>query len=467
MRENNYAGLTPRSGEASSQGGASAPTPPNRHPRPYAFWVLALVCMLILCFLFPIPASAHGDAGTGRINGRLLNGTRHNAPVAGQSVTLQMAQGDTARDLTSVTTDAHGMFSFSGLHTDKTINYAVYTLYQGAQYYTDLIDLSSKPVQQVNLTVYEATTSTANLAIVQVNLLVDKVDAQAGLITIAENFFFENLGVTSYVGSLQANGGKPNALRFSLPKGARHLSLSSGFNGYQMVQVDAGFATNAAVPPGTSQFAFSFQVPYTSSNYDFSSTVVYPTLDLSLLVPLDYHVSSAVLASKGTVNANQRTYQQFRAQRLLVGAEIHAELDGLPVPSTAASPSPISQNTLWFIAAVVIMVTIVAVTLFVYGLTRRRVPGRSRRKRTASREAARRPGGERSSASSKARAAPEDQEQALLQELLELDKAYEAGKIKKAEYEERRAQTKARLRSLMNAEPAGRKEAARRHRRSV
>ena len=41
-------------------------------------------------------------------------------------------------------------------------------------------------------------------------------------------------------------------------------------------------------------------------------------------------------------------------------------------------------------------------------------------------------------------------EQALLQELLDLDKAFEGGKITKAAYQERRAKTKARLRALMS-----------------
>ena len=43
-----------------------------------------------------------------------------------------------------------------------------------------------------------------------------------------------------------------------------------------------------------------------------------------------------------------------------------------------------------------------------------------------------------------------DNEQVLLQELLVLDKALEAGKITKAVYQERRAKTKARLRALMS-----------------
>ena len=110
-------------------------------------WGVALLLALVF-LLFPLSASAHAATNTGRIYGQLLDGTKRNLPVAGQSVTLQMAQGENARDLTSMTTDARGMFSFSGLNTDKTINYALYTLYQGSQYYTNLIDLSSRPVQK-------------------------------------------------------------------------------------------------------------------------------------------------------------------------------------------------------------------------------------------------------------------------------------------------------------------------------
>ena len=436
---------------------------------------LALLFAFIL-FLFPLSASAHAitNTGTGRIYGQLLDGTKRNVPVAGQIVTLQMAQGDNAHDLTNVTTDAHGMFSFSGLNTDKTINYAVYTLYQRAQYYTGLIDLSTKPVQQINLTIYDATTSVANIAIIQANVLIDKADAQNSLITISENFFFENLGTTTYVGSLQANGSKPNALRFSLPNNARNLSLRSGFDGYQVIQVDPGFATDAALPPGSSQFAFSFQVPYTTSSFDFRYTIVYPTVNLSLLVPLNIHASSAAMDSQGPFNANQRTFQQFNAKKLLADSQIHVQLDGLPVSQPAANPQPLNQNTLWFILALILMLAIVSLTWFIYRLSRRQTT--SGQKQTPQSSQTSRRGGSgvdarrgplgrpssnvdaqrgplgrpASSSSNDAHPSQKDQQEALLHELLNLDQAYEAGTIKKAEYEERRTRTKAQLRSLMS-----------------
>jgi hypothetical protein len=418
-------------------------------------WVFALALLLAFRFsLFPLPASAHTVTNTGRIYGQLFDGTKRNAPVAGQSVTLQMAQGDNARDLTSATTDAHGTFSFSGLNTDKTISYALYTLYQGAQYYTDLIDLSSRQVQKINLPVYDATSSVTNIAIVQANILIDKADAQSKLITISENYIFENLGLTTYVGSLQAKNSKPDALRFSLPKNARNVSLKSGFDGYQVIQVDSGFATDSSVPPGMSQFAFSFQVPYTTPSYDFSYTVVYPTVNLSLLVPLNIRTSSAAMDSQGPVNAKQQTFQQLNAKKLLAGSQMHVQLDGLPVSQQAANPQQLNQNTLWIILAILLMLAIVGVTWLVYQLSRRRATNRQKQTSQTSRRGRGDVEGERESSdrSSSHDVLPtnKDQQEALLEELLHLDKAFEAGTIKKSEYEARRTRTKAEIRTLLS-----------------
>src|SRR5437899_5960336 len=92
----------------------------------YAFFC---ICMPIIFLLLSLPVHA---ASTGRIFGQLLDGTNKNAPLAGQTVTLQMAQGNNAKDLASVTTDARGSYSFDNLATDSTISYALYLRYLGA-----------------------------------------------------------------------------------------------------------------------------------------------------------------------------------------------------------------------------------------------------------------------------------------------------------------------------------------------
>ncbi len=446
--------------------------------------ISTLFALILISLAFP-PALVHA-ASNGRIFGQLLDGTHNNAPLVGQSVTLQMAQGNNAHDLASVKTDTHGSFAFNNLDTDKTINYAVYTRYQGAQYSSDLIDLSTKSLQQADLTVYEATTSTASIAIVQATALLHKPDAQGGVLSVSEILFFKNVGTYTYVGSLDASKGKPDALLFALPPNARNVSLSKGFDGYQVIQVDRGFATNAALPPGTSQFIFSFELPYTASNYNFSYDVVYPTVQFSLLVPPDVNVTSSALTSGGLITADQHPYRLYQARDLLAGTKIQAQLQGLPAVQSTATP----VSNIWLIVVLLLMLAVLAVTWFLYRFTRRPScggPAINRGPPSVSGDKSRPTVGVRFIGYPTAGGAPiyrgvrgaeridpartdvapegvagsrtgnkvmQRQQQALLQELLDLDKAYEAGKLKKAAYHEQRAKTKARLRALMNEEEA-------------
>ncbi|HLG62780.1 MAG TPA: carboxypeptidase-like regulatory domain-containing protein [Ktedonosporobacter sp.] len=385
-----------------------------------------------LCSLASMPARAAG--GNGRIYGQLLDGTAHNAPLPGQVVTLQMAQGSSAQDLATATTDSHGSFSFPGLSTDKTISYAIFIRYQGAQYVSDLVSLDSKPEQQVNLTVYQATTSTANIAIIQATALLHTPDAQKSSFTVSELLLFKNLDNHTFVGSLDASKGRPNALTFSLPRGARNITFNNGFDGYKAIQVNSGFATDAALPPGNTEFSFTFEVPYTASTYDFSYAVMYPTVSLSFLVSPEIHASSSSLTSQGVITADQHPYHLFKADAIRSNQEVHLSLEGLTLP---AKPAALNAGAIWLIVALLLMLSMLAVTWFIY----------RNRRRNSSQPAA--PG--------KGKAAAKDRKQALLQELLDLDTAFEAGKLSKATYQERRAKAKARLRTLMSEQEIARR----------
>jgi hypothetical protein len=400
---------------------------------------ILLACALFLFALFPRAAWA-SSVGTGHISGQLFNGSQNNASVANQSVTLQMAQGNNSRDLITLTTDAQGRYSFSALESDSSVQYAVYTLYQGAQYFTDLIDLSKKADQQINLTVYDATTSTANLAVVQATILLDKPNAQSGMLTVSEDFFFENLGLTTYVGSLDSSQGKPNALLFSLPPDARFLTLDDSFNGYKNVQVNTGFASTAAVPPGTSRFSFSFQVPYSGTNYQFSYQTVYPTVLLSVLTPLNILTTPQGLTSQGPNNTQSGTYQMFNAQTLGASKSVSLHLAGLPLPVKAPQVA-VNPGLIWLVVLLILLMALVGVCGYLYN-TRRRAA--SAQKRAASPRKSATPLVGKKTAGSK---------EELLKEMLELDKAYEVGKLKKAVYQEQRARLKARLRALMSEQP--------------
>jgi 5-hydroxyisourate hydrolase-like protein (transthyretin family) len=410
-----------------------------------------LACSLLMVLAFPrVSAVAHAaQTGAGHITGQLLNGSHNKTPVANQSVTLQMAQGNSSRDLVTITTDAQGRYSFGALQSDTSVQYSVYTLYQGAQYFTDLIDLSKNPNAQMNLTVYDATSSITNLAVVQATILIDKPNAQSGMLTVTEDFFFENLGTTTYVGSLDASQGKPNALLFSLPSNARFLSLGTGFDGYNSVQVNTGFASTAAVQPGTSRFSFSFQISYSGSSTQFSYSAVYPTVELSLLTPINISTDVQGLTPKGPTNTQSGTYQMFSARTLAAHKSVTAQLGGLPVPIKAtAQQNSTNLNLLWLVALLIVLLLLAGVGGYIYN---------ARRHKAAS--ARNRPVVRKNTIPTSAKKAQATRE-TLLQEMLELDKNYEAGKIKKAAYQDQRARLKARLRTLLNEQPEQRTEAA-------
>lgn len=418
---------------------------------PWTPFVLALVIGVALVLgLFSAASARMVAGGNGRISGQLLDGTNKNAPLAAQTVTLQMAQGQNAQDLATAKTDAHGSFSFANLSTDKTISYAVYIRYQGAQYTTDLVSLADKPQQQVNLTVYEATKSSAKVAVVDATMLMQEPGAHSGAFTVSAVYAFKNLDTHAYVGSLNASKGPPNALLFSLPQGARNVKLQDGFDGYQVIQVNSGFATDAALPPGDSQFAFSFDVPYTNSSYNLSYTTLYPTVSLNFLAPPDIHVSPRGLTAQGTVTGNdQHVYQSFKASTLPAHTGVSLTLEGLTMPtSSGQSSSPLNLGNLWLVVGLLIMIAIIFVTAFIYGIQQRLFPGKGKRRSFFSgRRRYQKPASSRQT----------NRADELLHELLELDKRYEAGKMSKSTYQERRARLKARLRALMSDQEAARR----------
>ncbi len=415
---------------------------------------MAFLFTLIICsslFLGFAP-TAHAASG-GRIAGQLLDGTRKNVPMVGQSVTLQIAQGNTSQDLTTVKTDAHGAYTFSNLATASGISYALYTKYQGAQYTSAEVTLTSKPVQQLNLTLYEATTSTADIAIVRATVLLREPDAQKGLVSVSELFIFRNLNAHTYVGSLDASQGKPNALLFTLPHTARNVSLGKGFDGYSAIQVNSGFAADAGVPPGDSQFAFTFDMPYTIASYDFDYTVQYPTVQLMLLIPPDIRASSSVLSAQGPVTADQRSLNLFQATGLTPNQVVHVQLDGLPVKTLLPGgvSTPTNSGIPWFVIVLGVMVVILLGTWLLYRSTRRTAKtGSSKTSSNKGVVQRRQPKAQPAKKVAAKGSATTAKEQELLQELLALDESYEAGKLKKTLYQERRAKLKAQLSTLMS-----------------
>src|SRR5207237_4725418 len=151
------------------------------------------------------------------------------------------------------------------------------------------------------------------------------------------------------------------------------VSSGKGFEGYNAMQVDTGFASDAAVPPGDSQFAFTFDVSYSASEYDFDYTAVYPTVLLTFLAPPQIQAGSDLLTSQGPITSDRQTFNLLQAKALLAGKEVHVQLAGLPThPLVPRTPATTTSNPgiPWLVVVLLIMAAILSITRVLY-LSRR------------------------------------------------------------------------------------------------
>src|SRR5260370_24096413 len=204
-------------------------------------------------------------------------------------------------------------------------------------------------------------------------------------------------------------------------------------------------ASDAAILPGQNEFSFSFEVPYSASTLDLNYTTMYPTVSLTFLIPPDIHASSHELSSQGVVSGkDQLLYNRFVANALTANKNIQLHLEGLAVNA------PLNIGVIWLIVAVLLMGAIVSVTWFLLRAKHHRSAVQVQKEREQAYKETAKDGTSQASVDKKRKtSAPENSKQKLLEELLALDQAYEAGKLSKAVYQERRNKAKARLRSLI------------------
>jgi Carboxypeptidase regulatory-like domain len=415
-----------------------------------ALALLAGLCVCVTPAALAAPRAVGGPAG--QLDGNLLDGTNNGAPIAGQTVTLMMQAGAAGRQVATTVTDAQGVFHFSGLATDQADLYVATAQYQGATYTTDPISLAGDPhPAPVTLLAYEATPSDAQIGVGRVVILLHEPDVAAGTITAAEVVTMVNAGGRTYVGSTAPANGKPmNLMRFALPAGAKDLVAQDGFGTAQLIQVDRGFATTAPLQPGQTQFSFAFAYPYDGTRSAFTYQAVYPTAQLVVLAPPDMTISAPGFTSLGQVSTAGGRVQVWQANALLPGKSASVGLSKLPVPGERSDFDPAA---LFVLAAIL---AALALGLVGYYVRRGGAPGPA----LSLAGPAGATGGELARAGTKAAAARREPgaegegtaPQALLQALVRLDCAREAGKVDEGAYRVQRDALKAELKARMRAE---------------
>lgn len=407
--------------------------------------ILALLCcaVIALCVLLangvPTAAAQAAAASGATLSGSVVNGTHGNAPVSSTQVVLQTyVSHASAQDSVTVTTDAQGHFTFAGLDGSGATTYAVYTRFQGGTFASGAITFANGTVAPQTLTIYDATASDANVRVALTTLLLGAPDQRTGLIPVGEFVTFDNTGHTAYVPAVAPSGGQPmGLLRFWLPAGARNLSVGAGFEGAQILQVNTGFATSATVPPGKSQFAFVFDLPYSSTQYLLDYKTEYPTAQVAVLAPVGTHTAGGDFVAQPSVTALGQQYDLYTHDNVAGSVHLHLQLLGLPLPGERPD---LDFTQLLALGGALALLLALLLALYVrrgdlaqaFGLT----PGPA--------VALAQSGGSVQES--------EAERKRLLKALLALENAHAAGSISTADYEARAGRTRATLRGLLTAE---------------
>jgi hypothetical protein len=407
--------------------------------------LFSILGCLVLAFTFVALApvvGAHALA-TGSITGVVANGTHQNAHITGQKVILQRTDGNSTQDIATTVTDGSGRFAFGNLPVDSSAMYAAYTTFQGGLFSSQTVKLDSDTPATLQLTVYDTTNDDAHLHVSVAMLLVRQPRPVNGLIGIGEIVTIENTGATAFVGTLTGDASKPmRLLRFATPPNASDLSLGIGFDGSQVVTTDKGFGSTATVPPGTTDFAFSIDIPYTGTAADLSFKPVYSATQVMVLVPLDMFVDGRDFAAQGVVESLGSRYQVFTVGNVAADKQNSLRLTGLP---EAGEKSYLDARALAIFAIVLALLALAALLLYLrrgniataLGLIPATIPTGDGAAALLPNEADKLDAGE---------------QQRLLNELLSLERAHVAGKLTDNEFRQRDRAIRQQLRAIMASE---------------
>jgi hypothetical protein len=365
------------------------------------------------------------------VSGTVVNSSHGDAPLAGQPVTLVEVAGGQAANAATAMTDGAGRFTFANITPDDTTSFVLTVQYQGGVFTSSSFDSTQLGAQPVTLHVFDTTADDSTVLVALTTLVLDEPKARAGLISIAESVTVYNTGNMAYVATVQPTATKPmNLLRFALPSGARNIVLGAGFATVQVIQAPTGFGVTATIPPGKSEFAFAYDVPYTGASFAVATRAEYATRQVVALMPTDLRLDAGDFSVRPPIDAAGGHFQLLEQNNVAAGKTLTFTLRSLPLPG---EPQYLDAKTLAGIGG--LLALLLALVLAFY-LRRGDLAPLLRLAGVAS--------------PVRRAVAPRDVERrALLRQHLALDDLRVADKLGEAEYLRRRDELRARLRALL------------------
>lgn len=373
---------------------------------------------------------------SGVIRGTVRNGTPGASIQPGQvvSATLFSFVGTTVDEPVATTVNPDGSFEFKGLVTDPDYSYGVGVRYNGVQYFSPLIKLTTDQASQTPVvTVYETTTTDPGMRIGRAHVIAEFLDPNS--LRIGELFEVENPSDKTFAAP-------PGGTTFDLPLPPGATNVRFQDEDVDQTSLRNGETLRLTTPwtPGTRQVLIAYDLPY-NGDLRLARSWPYPVSEVNVLIQdAGIQARGEGLQARPDMEApGGGKYISLAAQTLPARQPVAVTLSGTPrqqqpgagqagtqAAATARVQSSYQNGLRWF--GVGLLAASVLAFLVWPKLRPAVVTGR-RENLAATRER-------------------------LLDQLADLDDAHAAGELRDSDYMVQRADTKSRLVAIMRASRA-------------
>ena len=360
----------------------------------------------------------------GSVSGTVSQGT-HGASLPEElAVVLRGYDNFNQAVMLTSTVTSDGAFVFDAVPDASGRQYMLTLDYAGLSYGSDIFNFESgREVKGLAMTVYESTTDTSALRIERLHLAAAEAGA-GGPVTFSELVLFGNLGDLTIA--------PIDGIEVPLPQGATAVAVQGLVEGNDYTRTEDGIRLLWPVRPGPSsaQISFTFQLP-AGAAVDYSQRVAYPVQALDVAVAETMTVTGNGLQDRGTETLQNNVVHAYSGGDLAAGSTIAFKVTTTAGSSAggAAGSAAVSLATIDPIWAAVAIAFVAVVAIGVVWRRRRAIAAPD--------------------------AADDDEEDvdALLQTIADLDDAFADGALDEPVYHARRATLKAQLVALAGSSP--------------
>ena len=300
-------------------------------------WPISVLAVLTAGLSAPAPAAT--------VRGYVLDVLRDERVPGVEVAFLIPREGGGTTEIARRATDETGSFSFAAPFLSAGTPFALTAYYRDLEYGTQNLVVGNQ--DRVIVEVYEGTDDPSGIHVAAHHLFLSVRDRGLEVLQLVQT---ENHGSATYVGRLM--GEERRVLELALPGG--HFGLQAHAGAIVRAGPTRAFDSRP-LPPGSTQTAFTFQLPAAALEVgDYEHTVIYPTDRLELFLQPPEISLGAPFEDLGRITIQDRDYRHYRLEGLAPGRTV-----AVPLPI----PRPLRWILKWAMIALVpaVLITVVAV----------------------------------------------------------------------------------------------------------